>query len=74
VLGLIIYEITLSLLLLGSATPVLLANFVAIGVSSLWNFIGADTAAFADNADRIHIGVKTIARNKPAREVNEGDN
>lgn len=47
-IGLIIYEITLAALVFTSIVPLLLANIGAICVSSLWNFIGSDTAAFAD--------------------------
>lgn len=64
VVGLIVYELALTVLLFVPALPLLVANVGAIGVSSLWNFVGADSAAFADDigeratsGDRLGVGV-----------------
>jgi dolichol-phosphate mannosyltransferase len=48
VVGLVIYEIVLALTMLIPNMPVLLANFGAIVISSLWNFVGSDSTAFAE--------------------------
>lgn len=47
--GLVIYELALAALVFVPGVPVLLANLGAIAVSSIWNFIGSDTTAFADS-------------------------
>lgn len=72
VVGLIIYEIALSLLLFVPAMPVLIANFGAIGISSVWNFIGSDTAAFADDIESVETGIGTVTRQEPVSELEGG--
>jgi dolichol-phosphate mannosyltransferase len=72
--GLVIYEVVLSLLLFVPGLPILLANFGAIGVSSLWNFVGADTTAFADDIDSEDSSVGIMARREAAGNIEGSDN
>ncbi|NUB93735.1 glycosyltransferase family 2 protein [Haloterrigena sp. SYSU A121-1] len=70
--GLIVYEIVLSLLLFVPALPVLLANVGAIGASSVWNFVGADTTAFAENIENVEISIGPISYTQTATEFEGG--
>ena len=73
VVGLMIYEIALALLLFMPAIPILVANLGAIGASSLWNFIGADTTVFADEIDNIDTDVKTLIPSDATSNLEGGD-
>lgn len=72
VLGLVIYELVLSLLLFVPGIPILLANIGAIGAASVWNFIGSDTTAFADDIENIEIGVGATTRNETVSDLEGG--
>ncbi|ELZ23913.1 dolichol-phosphate mannosyltransferase [Haloterrigena salina JCM 13891] len=70
--GLIVYEIVLSLLLFVPALPVLLANVGAIGASSVWNFVGADTTAFAENIENVEIRIGPVSYTQGATDFEGG--
>ena len=46
--GLLLYEVALGLLAFVPNIPILVANLGAIAISSVWNFVGSDTTAFAE--------------------------
>lgn len=73
IVGLIVYEIALSLLLFVPALPLIVANLGAIGVSSIWNFIGSDTTAFADNIERVGTGAKIRNRSEAVNNIEGGN-
>lgn len=72
--GLAVYEVALSLLLLIETLPLLVVNFGAIASSSLWNFLGADTTAFADDTDSTDIGARSVISRGRSGGVEGGDN
>jgi len=61
VVGLVIYELVLLLATSIPRMPLIGANLAAIGVTSLWNFIGAENTAFGDKS-RLSADVVTDKR------------